>query len=391
MTTILFVGATILAVLGHGYFWVAIVNRLHGYDSSKLLKDGGTLACLLLFAIIPLVLLWDWREVYSGWNATWSQSAGISARYFQSCVIWCLGEFVVKALFSKSKNDPQTLLQLNREHVDTSSLSKANLVHGNWAKLLSLVPGNEACRLVIEHKRIAVSNLDPKLVGLKIAHISDLHLTGRIDKSYFQMAIDQVNQLEADVVIITGDIVEHPSCEPWLQDTVGRLRAAQGVYFILGNHDRYVDAAKTRQILSDAGQICLSGQSLETRWNDATVLLAANERPWFSELPDLEKTDSQAGGGRPLMLFVLHSPDQFDWAQQHSADLVVAGHTHGGQICFPLLGAVACPSKYGTRYTDGVYRKDDSVMHVTRGVSGRMPLRWFCPPEIAILELATNS
>ena len=83
----------------------------------------------------------------------------------------------------------------------------------------------------------------------------------------------------------------------------------------------------------------------------------------------------------------MHSPDQIAWARDHDADLVLAGHTHGGQICFPILGAVACPSIHGTRYTDGVYREGTTVLHVNRGLSGRTLLRWLCPPEISLLEL----
>ena len=83
----------------------------------------------------------------------------------------------------------------------------------------------------------------------------------------------------------------------------------------------------------------------------------------------------------------MHTPDQFDWAVNHGVDLALAGHTHGGQVCFPLLGAVASPSLYGTRFAGGTFRQGDTVMHVTRGISGETPLRWNCPPEIAVLEL----
>jgi predicted MPP superfamily phosphohydrolase len=69
------------------------------------------------------------------------------------------------------------------------------------------------------------------------------------------------------------------------------------------------------------------------------------------------------------------------------ADLALAGHTHGGQIQFPILGSIMSPSLHGTRYACGVFRRGDTVLHVSRGVSGETPLRWRCPPEIALLEL----
>ena len=69
------------------------------------------------------------------------------------------------------------------------------------------------------------------------------------------------------------------------------------------------------------------------------------------------------------------------------ADLALAGHTHGGQIQLPILGPIMSPSLHGSRYACGVFRRCDTVLHVGRGVSGETPLRWRCPPEIALLEL----
>jgi predicted MPP superfamily phosphohydrolase len=68
-------------------------------------------------------------------------------------------------------------------------------------------------------------------------------------------------------------------------------------------------------------------------------------------------------------------------------DLALAGHTHGGQVQLPILGVVASPSLHGTRYACGVFRRGNTVMHVSRGLGGETPFRWRCPPEIALLEL----
>jgi predicted MPP superfamily phosphohydrolase len=68
-------------------------------------------------------------------------------------------------------------------------------------------------------------------------------------------------------------------------------------------------------------------------------------------------------------------------------DLALAGHTHGGQVQFPVLGVIGSPSLHGTRYACGVFCRGETVLHVTRGLSGQTPLRWRCPPEVALLEL----
>lgn len=106
---------------------------------------------------------------------------------------------------------------------------------------------------------------------------------------------------------------------------------------------------------------------------------------------DLSTVPQASGEETPLRVFLLHTPDQFAWACAHDADLVLAGHTHGGQVRFPVLGAVACPSLYGTRYAGGVFRRGPTVMHVTRGLGGKTPIRVNCPPEAALLRLAVGT
>jgi predicted MPP superfamily phosphohydrolase len=91
--------------------------------------------------------------------------------------------------------------------------------------------------------------------------------------------------------------------------------------------------------------------------------------------------------GLPLRILLAHGPDQFGWAQQNDFDLMLAGHNHGGQIRLPFLGAILAPSLGGTRYASGVFRRGRSVMHVSRGTGSLTPVRWNCPPEIALLIL----
>ena len=94
--------------------------------------------------------------------------------------------------------------------------------------------------------------------------------------------------------------------------------------------------------------------------------------------------------GEELRVVLAHTPDQYAWSRQADADLMLAGHTHGGQVQLPWLGVIASPSLYGSRYACGVFRSGPTVMHVTRGVGGERPVRWRCPPEAALLELVTS-
>jgi hypothetical protein len=114
--------------------------------------------------------------------------------------------------------------------------------------------------------------------------------------------------------------------------------------------------------------------------------LAGNELPWLVPAADMSNCPPRNGDG-PLRIVLAHSPDQLDWAQAQDADLLLAGHTHGGQIRLPLIGPILSPTREGVKYASGVFYAPPTIMHVTRGVSGLLPLRLKCPPEMVYLLL----
>jgi hypothetical protein len=120
---------------------------------------------------------------------------------------------------------------------------------------------------------------------------------------------------------------------------------------------------------------------------DVPVLLAGNECPWFPPAPPwVPCTDAD----RPFSILLSHSPDQLPWARRCGVDLMLAGHTHGGQIRLPVVGPIICPSRYGVRYASGLFAEPPTLLHVSRGLAGVQPLRWGCPPELTLLELQPN-
>jgi hypothetical protein len=269
--------------------------------------------------------------------------------------------------------------------------------------LLSRLPGNQILEMHVHEKELAIPRLTPAHDGLRIAHLSDLHMSGRITKAYFEQVVDEVNRARPDLIALTGDIVERPECLQWIPDTLSRLRAPHGVYYVLGNHDRRVDCRHLSSVLADAGLVHLGGRCHQIVAREATLILAGNELPWFKPAPSVER---RAEGGepadfsgpplsalrpQPLRILLAHTPDQFRWAQRHEFDLMLAGHNHGGQVCLPLIGPILSPSRHGVRYAAGVFRCGSTVMHVSRGTSGLTPIRFNCPPEIAILTLRQSS
>ena len=114
------------------------------------------------------------------------------------------------------------------------------------------------------------------------------------------------------------------------------------------------------------------------------MIVAGDERPWFRHGPAIGPADRRS---RALKILLSHTPDHFGWARRQKVDLMLAGHTHGGQICPPGIGPLVCPSRHGTKYADGFFYHAPTMLHVSRGTASLMPLRINCPPEITRLML----
>jgi hypothetical protein len=416
----LFLCVLLLACFGHGYLWVGWVNRIHAWAGPRWIIDLLTILCVLAFVGIPLLLAYSWL----GWHlwgvaglpthlsisnpvaSTWQPGIWQSV-YIDLCALGGGGKILWRLLGPRQVDHPKTLLEHHELMLDLASQSRNPLPADRLTKLMCLLPANQVLNLSVEKKQIALPRLNRAHEGLSIAHLSDLHMTGRINREFFQLVADEVNALKPDIIALTGDILENEACRPWLAESLGRMQSRYGKYFILGNHDLFVDSTRTRCLLSKLGWTDVGGRRILVPFHGTPAVVTGNELPWFLPAADLptedplstegpfptddpaEKVDvsTHRPDGRPFRLVLTHSPDQFAWCCQRNSDLVLAGHTHGGQVCLPLIGPVACPSKYGTRYIGGVYREEGTVMHVTRGISGETPIRWNCPPELALLEL----
>jgi predicted MPP superfamily phosphohydrolase len=251
--------------------------------------------------------------------------------------------------------------------------------------MLAALPGNEIFSLAVQTKQVRLPRLPENLSGLRIAHLSDLHMTGRFTRPFFEEVVRHSNELQPDLITLTGDICEKEKCLEWIVPVLGKLKARHGKFFVLGNHEtRLADVAPLRMLLAEAGFIDLAGRWLEHSIGDARVLLAGTELPWFGAAPDMS-----AAPAEPLRILLSHSPDQLPWAKREKFDLMLAGHNHGGQIRLPLIGPLITPSRFGSRYAGGLYHEPPTLLHVTRGIAGLHPLRFNCPPELALLVLQT--
>jgi predicted MPP superfamily phosphohydrolase len=378
----------ILAALGHVIFWAALVNRVHGVGISRHAIDVITALCAVMMAAIPLaiaVVFWRWWTV----DATWGGESTRSAvwMYVAAMAAVCVYAAVDRLWRTLHPERRGALVENHTSRVVVQPPGGASIVSAGIPRLLSHIPLNEVLDLQVHEKRLVIPRM-PTGAELRIAHISDLHMSGRIGPAYFERAAEEVNRLEPDFIAITGDLVDKEFCIDWLPQTLGKLRAAHGVYYVRGNHDGRVRQEPLVKMLAQLGIIHLGGTWREVEVRGVPIVLAGNELPWFPPAPNCSELPARDATGLPLRLLLAHGPDQYAWAEANDFDLMLAGHNHGGQIRLPFLGAILAPSRSGTRYASGVFRRGDTVLHVSRGTGSLTPVRWNCPPEIALLHLA---
>jgi len=378
--------ALVLAVTGHVAICVFLNNRLHAQGWPRpIIKSLSAFGHVVMTAGAAAAVWW-WAENASDPRAAVAGYYGLIGLYAALCILIAAGPLPLSLWRRRTCRTPAALCGNHSRLVDFRT-GGADIIGPGWRRWLVRLPLNEVLRLEINEKRLAVPRLDASLEGLSIAHLSDLHFTGVIGRRYFEEAIELANQMEPDIVAVTGDLLDKSRCLDWVPYTLGRLRARHGAFFVLGNHDLQVDCARLRETLEDAGLVDLSGQWHSLCINGCAVVLAGNELPWFRRAPSMSDCPGQIEGRRPLRILLAHSPDQIDWARKHDFDLLLAGHNHGGQIRLPLVGPVFSPSRYGVRYACGVFHEPPTLMHVSRGLSAKTPLRYECPPELTKLVL----
>lgn len=382
-------------VLGNCGFWLFCFNRVNAAGlPRKWTKKFEKLVVSVCF-LLPLLLvavegpgLWHWLTDDS---QRWWPS---DAPWFHGYGAWCVAStLVLGPLWLESRRllwPPSNLIHTDTQQHDIHTAIEGGSPGTALTHFLRSLPGNQISHLQVTRKALRLPRAIAGLEGFRIGHLSDLHFTGQFRLEHYHFVLDRFLELEPDLIVITGDIIDYDRCLPWIESLLGRLRAPHGCYFVLGNHDRRltnVDALLSS--LTSLGHHDLGHVSREIEISVGTKIeLIGNELPWFERHAVPPRFASTAGHpNNTLRLALSHSPDQFEWARDRRADLLLAGHTHGGQIRFPGIGPIVAPSWNGSRHASGVFYSSPTLMHVSRGVAGTHPLRWWCCPEVSLLTL----
>jgi uncharacterized protein len=240
-------------------------------------------------------------------------------------------------------------------------------------------------------RRIALEfeGLPPALEGFEILHLSDFHIDtmpALADALAFILS-----DLEPDLCVFTGDyrFEDHGCCQaiyPQMRKIVSAIRARHGIFGTLGNHD----AAEIAFGLEDMGVRMLVNESAEIRQGGASLWLAGVDDPFDYGCDDLPRALASVPRNAFTVLLA-HAPEIFDEASQAGVSLYLSGHTHAGQIRLPAIGALRQNARCPRAYMFGQWQHGQMQGYTSAGVGcSSLPVRFGCPPEIALLELRSR-
>lgn len=281
---------------------------------------------------------------------------------------------------------------------EPEALSRRKFLIGGGLSLAGLtVYATEIARheLDVVRREIRIENLPVSFDGFQIAQLSDIHLEEFTEDFFLKIAIETTNSLKPDMVLLTGDFIsDGPRPDSFSIEVMGRCGDLLGGlkvplrYAVLGNHDSKVSAPAVLAGLRENGITPLVNQFVRIE--------RGGEHLWLSGLDDIGMghPDLDLAVPRQLdapLLLMCHEPDYFNTIVRHPrgslADLVLCGHTHGGQIRLPFLPPVHLPP-LGKLYAEGLFRFNGSQLYVNRGLGTvGIPMRLNCPPEITLLTL----
>lgn len=273
--------------------------------------------------------------------------------------------------------------------------SAAGLIIVSGAALGGYTTFVEPWRLRVVRYDIPIEGLPPELDGFRLVHLSDTHHGPYITLPYIESAITRANALGADLAVLTGDYVHRTprSIVPGIH-VLRQLETRLGAVAVTGNHDFWegIDAcraafAETSIRLIDNARLFLTRDRLADEPGANALCLGGVGDMWED---DVRFDKATAGAPESMPRIVLsHNPDTAETLSPRiRVDLLLSGHTHGGQVSFPHFGTPMVPSRYGGKYAGGLCRGPHCPVLVSRGVGmAILPVRFRVRPEIGLITL----
>jgi hypothetical protein len=254
----------------------------------------------------------------------------------------------------------------------------------------------EPFRLVVGRHECQARASAPSL-PLKLLHLSDFHASWAVSLGFIEEAVQLGLQLKPDLICITGDFIttKYEAFDSYAR-VLAKLSDAAPAFACLGNHDGgrwsrgcggYETTQPVRQLLQQSRIQLLDNRSATLRIKGRDVQLAGLADVWSENLNLPAVFPPAAAGGAAARIVLSHNPDTKDFLRFHPWDLLLCGHTHGGQVVLPWLGAPWAPV-WDKRFIAGLYSWDNRWIHITPGVGNVHGFRFNCPPEVSLITVA---
>ena len=260
------------------------------------------------------------------------------------------------------------------------------------AEPFRLRPGthiNVVYDLEVTRHEIFIDDLPEPFDGFRIAFLTDTHVATFVRRTFYRDIADQVARFDPDVILLGGDFVTWNRHIPRMaEELIGQLRARHGMFAVLGNHDYWAGADDVKAAMTARGVRFIINRAETIHRGGAELPIVGIDEIYRGE-PDVDAAFANVRPGPRIGL--THHPDMIDMLDRRRLDLLVCGHTHGGQIRVPFFGAIVVPSQHESRYASGFHRVGDVLMYVSRGIGAIPPVRILCPPEIATFVLRRST
>lgn len=240
---------------------------------------------------------------------------------------------------------------------------------------------------------LPIAGLPPPLDGLRVGHVSDLHVGAPgLNVRALRAAVDALAAADPDLVCLTGDLRARVAGDHALRSELARLAPPLGAFAVLGNHDHgdghdpFADGVPLRDLAGTRFRL-LADERVRIAAPGGSIGIAGMAPVGFARDPTRagrELVDPDAD----LRILLCHYPRVLDRLRPGDYQLVLAGHLHGGQICLPFPGGKLRLSHLSRAYLEGVYGREGTVMHISRGVGTTfVPIRVAARPEVTVLVL----
>ncbi|TCS96483.1 metallophosphoesterase [Hazenella coriacea] len=248
-------------------------------------------------------------------------------------------------------------------------------------------------RLNIEMKQIKItsSRVPQSFRGKRIVHISDIHFGFFFDLEELRELTAEINRIKPDLICFTGDFIDYEFTKnqaTQVSEILKHLKAPLGKFAILGNHDYWGDVTLVQTCLQESGFTLLKNQVTEIKTETDQIYLSGLD-DILEGTPDLHPIIQQTQNHHDRFhIMLVHEPDYADAVASYHVDLQLSGHSHGGQISFPVIGPLITPQG-SKKYISGLYKVNERLnLYTSRGIGTTiLPIRFLCRPELTVIEL----